>query len=88
VLAPPLTAALEQRILTWSGLYGHAQAEPVTLLRFKNETALQHLLRAPEISLLLRKLRPSDLNEISLVRAKDVEKLRLILAERGVEWKD
>ena len=88
VLAQPLPAILEQHILAWSGLYGQVQLEPTRLLRFKDETALQHLLRDPEISSLLRKVRPADLEQIALVRAKDIEKLRNILNERGVEWKE
>ena len=88
VLAKPLPAPLEQHILAWSGLYGQVQVEPARLLRFKDKTALQHLLRDPEISSLLHQPRAADLDEIALVRAKDIEKLRQILSERGVELKE
>ncbi len=88
VLAKPLPVPLEQNILAWSGLFGQVQVEPSRLLRFKDNTALQHLLRDPEISGLLHQLRAADLNEIALVRAKDIEKLRRILNDRGVELKE
>ena len=70
------------------GHFGQAQVEDVALLRFKNESALADLLRDPDISRLLRTFRPADLEQTAVVRSKDVEKLRALLEERGVEWKD
>ncbi len=88
VLDRPLPPVLEQRVLAWSGHFGTLQAEEMTLLRFKNESALSHLLADPELIGLLRTLRREDLDHIALVRAKDAEKLRRLLEERGVEWKE
>ena len=88
VLVTAVTPELEARILAWSGHFGQVQAEPTTLLRFKNRGALEQLLRDPQVSGLLRSLRPSDLPEIALVRPRDLEKLRRLLEERGVEWKE
>jgi hypothetical protein len=88
VLVKPLSPPLEQRLQAWSGHFGQAQVEDVALLRFKNETALADLLRDPDISRLLRTFRPAELDQTAVVRAKDVEKLRALLEERGVEWRD
>ena len=88
VLVQALPLPLEQRLQAWSGHFGQAQVEDVALLRFKNETALADLLRDPEISHMLRTFRPAELDQTAVVRSKDVEKLRELLEERGVEWKD
>ncbi len=88
VLVRPLSPQLEQRLQAWSGHFGQAQVEDVALLRFKNESALADLLRDPDISRLLRTFRPAELEQTAVVRSKDVEKLRALLEERGVEWKD
>ena len=45
-------------------------------------------LSALEISRMLRPLRPAELDQTAVVRSKDMEKLRELLEERGVEWKD
>ena len=88
VLVQPLSPLLEQRLQAWSGHFGQAQVENVALLRFKNETALADLLRDPEIGRLLRTFRPAELDQTAVVRSQDLEKLRALLEERGVEWKD
>jgi len=88
VLVRPLSPQLEQRLQAWSGHFGQAQVEDVALLRFKNESALADLLRDPDISRLLRTFRPAELEQTAVVRSKDVEKLRALLEERGVELKD
>ena len=88
MLVQALPLPLEQRLQAWSGHFGQAQVEDVALLRFKNETALADLLRDPEISRMLRTFRPAELDQTAVVRSKDVEKLRELLEERGVEWKD
>lgn len=88
VLVQPMPPAMAQRVLAWSGHFGQVEADPVTLLRFKSDSALKELLRDPELSAMLRTLRPADIDQLAIVRAKDLEKLRRLLEERGVEWKD
>ena len=60
----------------------------MTVLHFKTAAALQEFRRDPQLGDLLRTLRPDDLDRLALVRPKDVEKIRRLLTERGVEWKE
>jgi hypothetical protein len=79
---------MAQRVLAWSGHFGQVETDPVTVLRFKSDSALKELLRDPDLYSLLHTLRPADIDHLAIVRAKDLEKLRRLLEERGVEWKD
>jgi hypothetical protein len=88
VLEQPVPHEFAQRLLGWSGFFGQVEAEATTLLRFKNPAALQHFRRDPQLGELLRALRSDDLERLALVRTKDLEKLRRLLTERGVEWKE
>ena len=47
VLKPALPPALEQCVLAWSGHFGQAQAEEVTLLRFKSGVDHERAARRP-----------------------------------------
>jgi hypothetical protein len=88
VLVQPMPDGMAQRVLAWSGHFGQVEADQVTLLRFKSDSALKELQHDPELSAMLRTLRPADIDQLAIVRAKDLEKLRRLLEERGAEWKD
>lgn len=88
VLSQPVPHEQSQRLMAWSGFFGQVEAEEMSVLRFKNAAALNQFRRDPQLADLLRPLRSEDLEHLVLVRPKDVEKLRRLLTERGVEWKD
>ncbi len=88
VLTQPVPAELAQRLLAWSGFFGQVDAEAMTVVRFKNAAALKEFQRNPQVNDLLRPLRPDDAQRLALVRPKDMEKLRRLMAELGVDWKE
>jgi hypothetical protein len=78
-------AALEKRILAWSGHYGDAELEEVVLLRLRSADTLKELLDDPELSPLLIPLDDEQVKVTARVRPKDLNRLRLLLEERGIK---
>ncbi len=77
-------AALEKRILAWSGHFGDAELETVVLLHLKNAETLKELLDDPELGPLLHALDDARVKATARVRPKDLDRLRQLLEERGI----
>jgi hypothetical protein len=78
-------AALEKRILAWSGHYGDAELEEVVLLHLRSADTLKELQDDPELGPLLHPLEEAWVNATARVRPKDLDRLRQLLAERGIK---
>ena len=86
VLAGPIPEKLRQHILAWSGHYGTASLKQATFLVFQDEKGLDDLLKDLELGPLLHPLKPADTRRMVTLREKDLERVKLLLEERGVEF--
>lgn len=88
----PVSAALARRIRAWAKHYGDGAIEDVLLVQFRDQEVLEELLADPEIAALIRPFTPAPTKGLARVRASDLgaalDKLRALLAERGIELKD
>ncbi|RPI31969.1 MAG: hypothetical protein EHM70_10130 [Chloroflexota bacterium] len=80
----PIPAELVRRIQAWSKHYGNAALEQVTLLQLRDAETLAELMDDPEIGPLLHHFSPQP-QALAQIHPEDIEKLRTLLAERGVE---
>jgi hypothetical protein len=87
VLGGGVSPEWEKRILAWAGHFGQAAMEESVLLMLKDEQTLQDLLKDPELGELLHPFKPGELRVTARVRPADVERVRALLEERGVEVK-
>jgi hypothetical protein len=81
-------AALTRRIRAWAKHYGAAALEPVTLLQLRDQATLTELLADPELAALLQPFRPNPSKALARLKPADVEKLRALLADRGLDLDD
>lgn len=81
----PLPPGLERRVRAWAKHYGDAGLEGVTLLQLRDEEVLSELLADPEIGPLLQRFNPAPEGALARVRPADLERLRELLGERGIE---
>lgn len=84
----PLPEKLVRRIRAWSGHYGSAAVEPVTLLQVQDDKTLEELLADPEIRPLLKRFTPKKTKALARVKPENVEKLKALLSERGLSLND
>ncbi|MGE5223456.1 MAG: helicase-associated domain-containing protein, partial [Omnitrophica WOR_2 bacterium] len=77
-----------RKIRAWSKYYGDAVVENVVLLQVKDPNTLQELLKDPELKHMLKEFTMPAGKALARIQPKDLEKLRLLLAERGVEILD
>ncbi len=81
--------SLVMRLKAWGKYYGGAKLGTLTLIEFRDEPARAELLDDPELKPCLE---PFDAGKrpLALVRADSLERVKALLAERGVEireWK-
>jgi hypothetical protein len=81
LLPEPLT----RRIRAWARHFGSAALEEVVLFQVRDSGTLSELMDDPEVGALLRPFIPPDAGALALVQSGDLEKLRRLLAERGIE---
>jgi hypothetical protein len=81
----PVPEGLARRIRAWAGHYGAAALEPLTLLQVRDAATLNELLADPEVAALLQPFKPAAGKALARVKPEEVEKLRALLAERGVD---
>ncbi len=84
----PVPEALARRIRAWAKHYGEAALDEIILLQVRDAATLAELLADPDIAPLLQPFRPSSQKALARVRPEDAEKLRALLAERGVDLDD
>jgi len=84
----PVPQKLINRIRAWAKHYGDAALEEVSLLQVRDEATLKELLNDPEIAVVLKPFAPAINKALARVRREDVEKLRVLLAERGIDLDD
>ena len=84
----PFPELLARRIRAWARHYGRAALEQVVLFQVRDAETLAELLDDPEVGPLLKPFTPPDLRALARIRPADLEKLRLLLAERGIELND
>ncbi len=85
VLRDPLPQALDLRIRAWSGHYGEAALQQVTLLQVQDAATLKELLADPDLGPLLKPFKPTASHPLALVTAEDLQRVRGLLTERGVD---
>jgi hypothetical protein len=85
VLDAPVSESAARRIRAWSGHYGSAALEETILLELESEAVLKELLEDAELGPLLRAFRPRDTQALARVRPKDLDRLRILLEERGID---
>jgi hypothetical protein len=79
---PPL---LQRRIKAWCKHFGDASLSRVTLLRFRDQPTTDELLADPELQPYLQPFHPEAKLGLVAVIAENIETVRTLLAERGVE---
>jgi hypothetical protein len=84
----PLPEGLVRRVRAWAKYYGDAALEAVTLLQVRDDQTLNELLAEPEIAALLKPFAPGKHKALARVREKDLEALRALLSERGIDIDD
>ena len=84
----PVPAALARRIRAWAKHYGAAALETVTLLQLRDAATLAELQSDPDLAPLLQPFRPSPTKALARLKPQDVDKLRALLADRGIDLDD
>ncbi len=80
----PLPAELITRLKAWGKYYGDAQMGTMTLIEFRDEQARAELLSDPRLKPYLTRFDAGQ-RPLALVRSDSVERVKELLAERGVE---
>lgn len=81
----PVPARLVLRIRAWAKYYGDAALEGLTLLQVRDENTLNELLADPELAALIKPFAPARMKALARVREKDLDTLRALLSERGID---
>jgi hypothetical protein len=79
----PVPSRAVKRIKAWGNFYGHARLETLTLIQFRDPAAMHELMAAPELSSYLQPFLPDQ--GLARVDAGHLDRVRRLLAERGVE---
>lgn len=72
-------------IKRWARHYGRATFEPAVLVQFRDQDALDDLRRDSALRRLLRPLRSGQHDGLAKISPADLERVRALLRERGVE---
>jgi len=81
----PVPAALQSRIKAWGRYYGKASLQKALLLEVKDAATADELLADPELAPLLSRFPADPRGRLLLVHSDDLERVRHLLRERGVE---
>ncbi len=77
--------ALAGQIKAWAGHYGEAKLRTVTLLQFRSHAVLEELLADPELGHYMRAFEPKAKLGLAVIAPANLEHVRQLLVERGVE---
>jgi hypothetical protein len=80
-----LPEELMRRIRAWAKHFGDAALEEITLMQVRDEQVLEELFSDPDVGPLLQRFNPRQSKALARVRTADLEKLRTLLSERGIE---
>ncbi|HLF26212.1 MAG TPA: helicase-associated domain-containing protein [Anaerolineae bacterium] len=83
-----LPDALARRIRAWAKHYGDAALEEIALLQVRDAQTLEELLADPELGPLLKRFAPNRHQALARIQTTDMEQLRRLLAERGIDLSD
>ncbi|MBM4456657.1 MAG: hypothetical protein FJ011_02640 [Chloroflexi bacterium] len=83
--AAPTPADLQTNIKAWCKHYGNASVHTLTLIQFRDQDALDELLADPDLAAVLTPFKPAAKLGLASVRPEDLEGVRKMLDERGVE---
>ena len=84
----PLPDRLVRRIRAWAKYFGDAAIEEMTLLQVRDEKTLSELLADPELAPLIKPFAPAKTKALARVQEKDLDTLRALLSERGIDLVD
>ncbi|MGQ9840973.1 MAG: helicase-associated domain-containing protein [Anaerolineae bacterium] len=80
---------LQTQIKTWSRHYGTARITTLTLVQFRDHETLDELRQDPELMRLLQPFHPEAKLGLATVATQHREKLKTLLAARGMEiWEE
>ena len=82
-----LPSKLVEQIKAWGGYYGHAAAETLTLIEFRDQAALEELANHPELQACLTPFPTKD-RALATVSAKELVRVKEILEQFGVHVAD
>jgi hypothetical protein len=85
LLGGPIPPGLEAQIKAWGHYYGKASLREATLLEVKDAATAEELLADPELAAHLTRFAADPRGRTLLVRTDDIEALRSLLQDRGVE---
>jgi hypothetical protein len=83
----PLPAQVENNVRAWAGFYGQASLTIVHLLELSSMEVLNNLLHDEQVGQYLTTIE-SSATALALVDAEHVDKVRAVLLERGVVFKE
>ena len=81
-----LPPGLARRIKAWGKYYGDARGGAISLIEFRDDAARTELLADPELRPYLTRFN-AGARPLAAVRAGDFERVRALLAERGIDVK-
>ncbi len=81
----PLPAGLTRNIQIWAGHFGDARLETVRLLQFERPEVLEELRKDGRLSRLLKPFALPAAGVLAVLKGDDLEKLRVLLAEYGID---
>jgi hypothetical protein len=81
----PLPAELQSRIKAWGRYFGKASLQKAVLLEVKDSATAEELLADAELAPLLSRFAADPRGRLLNVRTDDVDALRRLLLDRGVE---
>jgi len=81
----PLPAGLVRNIQIWAGHFGDARLETVRLLQFDRPEVLEELRKDGRLARLLKPFAPPEAGILAVLKGDDLEKLRALLAEYGID---
>lgn len=79
----PFPEKLVEQIKAWGGYYGHASAETLTLIEFRDQATLDELRAHPELATSLRPFPAGD-RALAVVPETKLAQVEAILADLGV----
>ncbi len=78
-------SALAVRIKAWCKHYGDARVQTLTLIRFRDQDALNELSSDPVLARYLKSFEPEARLGLAMVKPGDLAAVQALLAERGVD---